>query len=73
MGREDRIRKIQIGLIRSLNSDQLPELYGPHVTDEHLLWDYGNASRPMAEALHDVLQEMVEASFQSAAVVGDDE
>lgn len=59
--RESDLRRIQLGMIRSLNASIIRD-FGPDISDESLLATFGDSSRPLAEALYDVMVELVNRS-----------
>lgn len=56
----ERIRRLQIGLIRSFNYGDIVDRSAAALTDAEVLRMFGPASRPMAEALYEVLTDMIQ-------------
>jgi len=52
--REERVQRIMIGLARSTS-----DAHRPDAPDWEILATYGDAPRPLAEALHDVIADIV--------------
>jgi hypothetical protein len=61
MRRDEHIRQLQVGLIRSFNTGEILNMEndGYKPSDDDLVGMFGESARPLAEALYDMLADFV--------------